>query len=87
MIVVGASMEPRPLHTVAMLGTRLAVRGWPSGTSLNVFGTVSASGNVYLQTPGGTGIDFGSSSTVVAGGLASFLWYQAVAANVGRARA
>ena len=43
-----------------------------NGTSLGVFGTVSASGNVYLQTPGSRGVDFGPSSTVVAGGLASF---------------
>ena len=44
-----------------------------NGASLTVSGTVSASGNVYLQTANGTGVGFGAASTVAAGGLASFL--------------
>jgi len=35
LIVVGASMEPLPVQTAGLLGTRLSLKGWPSGTCVD----------------------------------------------------
>ena len=35
MLVLGAASEPLPLNTAAMLGRRLSIKGWPSGTCVD----------------------------------------------------